>query len=306
MNADDPAALETLDARLRTLLPEEYQESYEDLQPVPMRSAGLKYGADGRVAWNEIWGSFCDLAMAGGPPHKGRLLEPGIEADINAQFGRYDAVAEEICRGIRMATGLRSYVSPAPGWVCVTCSSDGMADWLVRAILMENVAARRAGAVLELPAAPHFRLEKEIKNVVTVIAKTCHYWIGHIPPKQQRAIGELLGAMGRESACIAPDFSDTDSQDRHRRLAAVIAEAIHRDTGLGRSNHQYTDWLGIECPGVRSAIWMMRALVVSNVLARREEKALFVPVNPSSDPRGDEVSRSVARTFRWASMRGAC
>ena len=138
--------------RLRTLLPEEYQDSYEDLQPAPMRSAGLKYGADGRVAWNEIWGSFCDLAMAGGPPHKGKLLEPGVEADINAQFGRYDAVAEEVCRGIRMATGLRSYISPTPGWVCVTCQSDAMAEWLARAIVMENVAARRSGAILELPA----------------------------------------------------------------------------------------------------------------------------------------------------------
>ena len=59
-----------------------------------------------------MWGSFCDLAMAGGPPHKGALLEPGIEADINAQFGRYDEVAEEICRGITMVTGLRAYVAP--------------------------------------------------------------------------------------------------------------------------------------------------------------------------------------------------
>ena len=39
-----------------------------------MRAAGLKYDADGKVAWDEIWGSFCDLAMAGGPPHKGKLL----------------------------------------------------------------------------------------------------------------------------------------------------------------------------------------------------------------------------------------
>ena len=31
---------------------------------------------------------------------------------------------------------------------------------------------------------------------------------------------------------------------------------------------------------------MMRALVASNVLARREGTVLFVPVNPSIDPRG--------------------
>ena len=104
-----------LDRRIRTLLPEQYQDSYETLQPTPMRSAGLKYAADGRVAWDEMWGSFCDLALAGGPPHKGRLLGPGLEADIDADFDRYDEAAEEICRGIRLVTGLRAYVSPDPG-----------------------------------------------------------------------------------------------------------------------------------------------------------------------------------------------
>jgi hypothetical protein len=105
---------EVLDSRLKTLLPTEYQETYEQIEPKPMRSAGLKYDASGQVAWDEIWGSFCDLAMAGGPPHKGRLLEPGQLADIDADFDRYDEVAEEICRGIRMVTGLRAYVGAGP------------------------------------------------------------------------------------------------------------------------------------------------------------------------------------------------
>ena len=68
--SEDREALHALDLRLRTVLPEQYQECYEDLQPVSMGSAGLRYRGDGRVAWDEMWGSFCDLAMAGGPPHK--------------------------------------------------------------------------------------------------------------------------------------------------------------------------------------------------------------------------------------------
>src|SRR5262245_50875371 len=98
--------LARLDFRVKTMLPEEYQDSYETLEPVPMRSAGLKYDADGRVAWDEIWGSFCDLAMAGGPPHKGSLLEPASPADVFAQPERYAEVVEEICRGIILATQL--------------------------------------------------------------------------------------------------------------------------------------------------------------------------------------------------------
>jgi hypothetical protein len=294
---------EVLDSRLKTLLPTEYQETYEQIEPKPMRSAGLKYDADGQVAWDQIWGSFCDLAMAGGPPHKGRLLEPGTQADIDAAFDRYDEVAEEICRGIRMVTGLRAYVAPDPGWICVTCQGDAMAGWLVRAIAMENVAVRRRGAILELPVSPHFRLEKEIKNVITVIAKTCHYWLGHIPEDQQRAIGELFTAMAAESPLIDPDLSSADSA-KSRHLVSRLAEQIHRATGLEPSPQRYPGWLGVECPSVRLAVWMMRALVASNVLARREGTVLFVPVNPTTDPRGIVVADAVVRTHRCASTRG--
>jgi len=74
--------LATLDRRLEALLPQEYQDSDEIVEPVPMRSAPLKFDADGQVAWGDIWQSFCDLAMAGGPPHKGTLLRPGTPADV--------------------------------------------------------------------------------------------------------------------------------------------------------------------------------------------------------------------------------
>jgi hypothetical protein len=266
-------ALETLDSRIRTLLPELYQDSYETLQPVPMRSAGLKYAADGQVAWDQMWGSFCDLALAGGPPHKGLLLGPGREADIDADFDRYDEVAEEIGRGIRLVTGLRAYVSPDPGWVRVSCQGDAMAGWLLRAITTENVAARRQGAMLDLPAAPQFRLEKEIKNVITVMAKTCHYWIGHTPRVRQEAIGDLLLSMERESPLIEPSWE-----------AGVIG------------------WAGVACASVADAVWMMRALVASNVLARREGTMLCVPVTPAADPDGNRVAAAlaVARAFAGA------
>ena len=54
-----------------------------------------------------------------------------------------------------------------------------MARWLQHAITVENVKVRRDDTVLYLPAGPHFREEKEIKNVVTVVAKTHHYWMEH-------------------------------------------------------------------------------------------------------------------------------
>ena len=74
-----------LDRRLRILLPPEYHDSYAQLEAKPMGSADLKFDAEGRVAWDEMWQSYCDLAMAGGPPHKGRLLGPGAPDDISAR-----------------------------------------------------------------------------------------------------------------------------------------------------------------------------------------------------------------------------
>ena len=204
MNESDRKDFEELDYRLRIVLPEEYQDTYEELQPAPMKSAGLQYAADGQVAWDKIWGSFCDLAMAGGPPHKGTLLEPGTAAAIAAEPARYQDVVAEICRGVELVTELPATPSPVPGWIRVACYSGGMTGWLLRAIVMENVAARVEGMALDLPAAPSFRLEKEIKNVITVIAKTCHYWLGHMPRAQQRAISTLFMELGARAPLIEP------------------------------------------------------------------------------------------------------
>lgn len=295
--------LDELDARLRIVLPEEYQSSYETIQPVSMGSAGLKYAADGRVAWDQIWASFCDLAMAGGPPHKGTLLERGSPAEIEAQPDRYQEVTDEICRGVTMVTDLQAVVSSAPGWVRVRCYSEEMAGWLLRAIVMENVAARHERDALDLPAAPGFRLEKEIKNVVTVIAKTSHYWLGHMPSSQKRAIADLFAALAGESPLIEPGRPETTNTDADARARSALGEHIHRDTGLCVSPHRYLGWLGVECPSVGAAVWMMRALVASNVLARREGTVLFVPVNPGSDPHGRRVSRALAQIHGLAAGR---
>jgi hypothetical protein len=261
-----------------------------------MGSAGLKYGEDGKVAWDEIWGSFCDLAMAGGPPHKGMLLEPGTQAEIDTQPDRYREVVYEICRGIRMVTELPAEPSPLPGWVQVDCDSFGMAGWLVRAIVMENVSARWDGEKLELPAGPAYRVEKEIKNVITSIAKTCHYWSDHMWYKQQLEVTNLFARLSVDTPLVQPALQgDREFQEK-------LGAAIEQATGLRRSSHTYAGWLGLECPNVRSAIWMMRAIVVSNVLARREGTVLFVPVDAK---RGlDAVAPVVAQVYRFAKERG--
>jgi sirohydrochlorin cobaltochelatase len=150
-----------------------------------MGAAALKLGADGKVAWDEMWQSFCDLALAGGPPHRGRPLEAIPAVDAVAEWNRYQAVVAEIERGIRLVTGLPVVTSATPGWVGVRCDSEEMAIWLMRAIIVENVMVRREDNVLYLPAGPRFTLRHEIKNVVTVFAKTTHYWTSHIVARRR-------------------------------------------------------------------------------------------------------------------------
>jgi hypothetical protein len=308
MSPEDRRAFEALEIRVRTILPEEYQDTYEEVVPVSMGSAALKYGRDGKVAWHDTWGSFCDLAMAGGPPHKGKLLMAASQSQIDAQPERYGEVVDEICRGIEMVAFLAAERSAVPGWVRVDCESNVTAGWLARAIVMENVSARCEGTALELPASPAYRIEKEIKNVITAIAKTCHYWQDHTGLAHQRMVADLFSAITAESPLIQPasighDFNDSmDPQP-----AQFLAERIQEKTGMKPwgvpSDLPCDGWVGLVCPSVKAAIWMMRGLVVSNVFARREDTVLYVPVNPATDPSGDFVLQAVTRVHGFARAR---
>jgi hypothetical protein len=146
----------------------------------PMGTAPMRYTENGQVAWDEMWTDFCDLALAGGPPHRDTLLEPVPPDEVTADMESYERVVSEIERGWRLVTGLPTVRSEKLGWVGLQCNDEEMALWILRAIVVENVCVRREGTILYLPAGPGFRLDKEIKNVITVVAKTHHYWTEHM------------------------------------------------------------------------------------------------------------------------------
>ena len=119
----------------------------------------------------------------------------------------------------------------------------------------------------DLPPSPHFRLVKEIKNVVTVIAKGCHYWQDHMLWTQQLAIGRLFNELAGRVAPRGSGPLARGARGRHaRESVAHLAETIRRDTGLPPSTHGYRGWLGVDCPTVRAAVWMMRLMLASNIL----------------------------------------
>ncbi|MGC4106735.1 MAG: hypothetical protein QM753_10355 [Thermomicrobiales bacterium] len=166
------------------MLPPRYQDGHA-INSAPMSAAPLVFDETGQVAWDRIWGHddadqpFCHLALAGGPPHRGTMLEPNPDAIATARVKDLDAVRAEIERGLRMVTGLPMTRNVEPGWVGLVCPDADAAAWLARAINAENVLARLDETTILLPADPSFRTEAEIKNVVTATAKTYHYWSEH-------------------------------------------------------------------------------------------------------------------------------
>ena len=150
--------------------------------PIPrpaqaMSSAPFLWRDDGRPDWSGMWTTFCELALYGGPPQRG----PG--SALRAPAGQLASADEEMLaemrRGIWETSGLYAE-SADPGWLAVTCESPTMAAWMCAAIILENVAARVDDDRLLLPAGPGYTLKDEVKSIVTVVAKTHHYWSAHV------------------------------------------------------------------------------------------------------------------------------
>ena len=278
---EDRAELTALNRKINEMLPLQYQNCYAAVQPVSMGSAGLKFAPDGKVAWDEIWTTFCDLALAGGPPHRGTLLAPASSEDVFAAPELYQAVVEEIGRGIWMTTGLPVLPHIAPGWVGVRCSSEEMAAWLVRAVTVENVTAQREREMLYLPAGPQFRLGKEAKNVVVALAKTCHYWTDHMPARERTWAAAMSYAPSSDTTLLGP-VSPEEARARPDGYRAVVEEVergIREATALPVVPQQYPGWVGVQCRDEEMAVWLMRALIVENVLAHAEGPVLYLPVS---------------------------
>jgi sirohydrochlorin cobaltochelatase len=163
---------------------------------VPMASAPMRYAADGSVDWGNMWDSFCALALDGGPPHRASMLYADEKADISSP--EYVAVVAEVVRAVRAVSALTAR-GAEPGWVAIECGSAGMARWLSEAIRDERVDARAQDRLLLVPVGANFTLKGEIKNVVTAVAKTTHYWREHLPHEAKEAIDaqERLDSLWR-------------------------------------------------------------------------------------------------------------
>jgi hypothetical protein len=243
----------------------------------PMAAAPFVWRADGRPDWRSMWTSFCELALFGGPPHRGAEQALHGPRGDGAGVSSDPEMMGELCRGIRETTGLDSEPA-APGWIAVTCESRAMAEWLAAAIVLENVEVRVEDARVLLPAGPRFRLENEVKSIITVVAKTHHYWTAHRGRQREGVARPLrvgVGGAGEGKTRLIDSL-----RRRYGRRRAVLASAAQV---LAVTDHAVDlvlvelgedgDAPGFESSMVDATVGVFSAPAVAGAL-RRDERGL--------------------------------
>jgi hypothetical protein len=87
----------------------------------------------------------------------------------------------------------------------------------------------------------------------------------------------------------APGETYADPAAYEAALARVL-EGLST-SWLPTSPRCYVGWVGVEAPNEEDAVWLLRAVLVGRVLARREEKVLFLPVEAAPD--ADQAARII-------------
>ena len=97
-----------VELRIRTLLPEQYQYTYEAIQPTPGRSAGLEDDSDGNDAWARRWGSVCEqgVLVERERGNAAGLIVSGWMADVGSRRGNVGEQRAQVDRWRRkLSTG---------------------------------------------------------------------------------------------------------------------------------------------------------------------------------------------------------
>lgn len=162
----------------------QWLQSPPGTRAAPMSAAPFVMRDDGRPDWGSMWQAFCDLALHGGPPHRGEADALGLPT-VSPESIVADEMIDEVCRGIYETTRLTAVPSPG-GWLAIRCDSRKMAAWLAAVIILENVEARFDDDWLFVPGDAGFHLKDQVKSIITVVAKCHHYWQQHVSASAPR------------------------------------------------------------------------------------------------------------------------
>lgn len=85
----------------------------------------------------------------------------------------------------------------------------------------------------------------------------------------------------------------------------MLDSGVQQKTGLQTALDGPPGWIGIECSSEEMAVWMLRAVIVEDILARREESVLFVPVSINDCTDKMHVLGTIGRAHRLWLLRAA-
>lgn len=124
-----------------------------------------------------------DLAADGPSPLASTGVAPVAASEAIADPEAQAVVLARLSRGIRLLTQLPVIASPVPGWVGVACRDRAMAAWMLRAVAAQDIAARRDGAVLWMPAGPRFAPRIEERSILLALTRAFCTWLAiNAPP----------------------------------------------------------------------------------------------------------------------------
>lgn len=142
-----------------------------------MKAAEMVYDENGNPQWDKMWSVYCNLAAEGGPSHRAdvdKISFPGNKFTYN------DSVKSEILRGLTLLNA-KVYKITDIGEIYIDLFFPKKADWFSKIINLENVESKSEDRYLVLPWSGEYKIDKEVKSVVTVWGKASHYWKEHRP-----------------------------------------------------------------------------------------------------------------------------
>jgi sirohydrochlorin cobaltochelatase len=104
------------------------------------------------------------------------LIEPPLPEEIAAAPAEARAAIDELREGLSQQLSLTTIESESPGWIGVECASEEMAIWLQRAVVVENILARRELEVVFLPVGMSDRAVQERPILVSALVKAAALW----------------------------------------------------------------------------------------------------------------------------------
>ena len=231
--------------------PRMYQDSYEDVQPVSMGSAGLKYGAR-RHRWRGTRSGERSATWRWPAARRTRAR------CSNRAPRRHRRAARPLRGGRRKRSAAASRWRPISTARPVARARLGARDLSQRRRWPAGCCARSSwrtsprsarGRRSTFPPRRTFGSRKRSRTSSPSSPRPATTGLGHMPCAQQRAIADLFATMAEESPLVEPALASDDGAEPSARR--TVAPAWLRSIARHRAApapHRYAGWLGVECP----------------------------------------------------------